>query len=192
MWHNHLFRGFVYYSDDLSLRYCISRPQYKTSCGISSLVSCWNFLYSTLGAGRWAAHYVLHQISCKKIQLMRRQNDHLVQISSSPSHSLKAAVRSHLPRRPRVGSVCSLVSSSSQKEVRALCLMPIIFEQILTIMLRLCLSFTVRLSNQQMKEKVERLTIKDQRLKTTRNREGAFFHILIMYHAVFQFISDVS
>ncbi|XP_058885480.1 DNA excision repair protein ERCC-5 homolog isoform X2 [Acipenser ruthenus] len=31
--------------------YCISRPQYKTSCGISSLVSCWNFLYSTLGAG---------------------------------------------------------------------------------------------------------------------------------------------
>lgn len=33
-------------------RYCISRPQYKTSCGISSLVSCWNFLYSTLGAGR--------------------------------------------------------------------------------------------------------------------------------------------
>lgn len=35
-------------------RYCISRPQYKTSCGISSLVSCWNFLYSTLGAGRWA------------------------------------------------------------------------------------------------------------------------------------------
>ncbi|KAG2456596.1 BIVM protein, partial [Polypterus senegalus] len=33
--------------------YCISRPQYKTSCGISSLVSCWNFLYSTLGAGRW-------------------------------------------------------------------------------------------------------------------------------------------
>uniref|UniRef100_A0A3Q2C8Q0 Basic, immunoglobulin-like variable motif containing n=1 Tax=Cyprinodon variegatus TaxID=28743 RepID=A0A3Q2C8Q0_CYPVA len=32
-------------------RYCISRPQYKTSCGISSLVSCWNFLYSTLGAG---------------------------------------------------------------------------------------------------------------------------------------------
>ncbi|KAJ8407277.1 hypothetical protein AAFF_G00278510 [Aldrovandia affinis] len=37
----------------LNLRrwYCISRPQYKTSCGISSLISCWNFLYSTLGAG---------------------------------------------------------------------------------------------------------------------------------------------
>ena len=33
-------------------RYCISRPQYKTSCGISSLVSCWNFLYSTMGAGK--------------------------------------------------------------------------------------------------------------------------------------------
>nr|XP_054605649.1 basic immunoglobulin-like variable motif-containing protein isoform X1 [Nothobranchius furzeri] len=36
---------------DLRRWYCISRPQYKTSCGVSSLVSCWNFLYSTLGAG---------------------------------------------------------------------------------------------------------------------------------------------
>ncbi|XP_010869577.2 basic immunoglobulin-like variable motif-containing protein isoform X1 [Esox lucius] len=36
---------------DLRRWYCISRPQYKMSCGISSLVSCWNFLYSTLGAG---------------------------------------------------------------------------------------------------------------------------------------------
>ncbi|XP_051929041.1 basic immunoglobulin-like variable motif-containing protein isoform X1 [Hippocampus zosterae] len=36
---------------DLRRWYCISRPQYKTSCGISSLVSCWNFLYSALGAG---------------------------------------------------------------------------------------------------------------------------------------------
>ncbi|XP_068686825.1 uncharacterized protein [Montipora foliosa] len=33
--------------------YCISRPQYKKSCGISALVSCWNFLFSTLGVGRW-------------------------------------------------------------------------------------------------------------------------------------------
>ena len=39
-------------------RYCISRPQYKTSCGISSLISCWNFLYSTLGAGRYAPHFL--------------------------------------------------------------------------------------------------------------------------------------
>ena len=30
----------------------MSRPQYPKSCGISSLVSCWNFLYSTLGAGK--------------------------------------------------------------------------------------------------------------------------------------------
>ncbi|KFO93557.1 Basic immunoglobulin-like variable motif-containing protein, partial [Buceros rhinoceros silvestris] len=36
---------------DLRRWYCVSRPQYKTSCGISSLVSCWNFLYSALGAG---------------------------------------------------------------------------------------------------------------------------------------------
>ncbi|KAM8786342.1 basic immunoglobulin-like variable motif-containing protein isoform 3-T5 [Rhynchonycteris naso] len=36
---------------DLRRWYCISRPQYKTSCGISSLISCWNFLYSTIGAG---------------------------------------------------------------------------------------------------------------------------------------------
>lgn len=32
--------------------HCISRPQYKYSCGISSLVSCWNYLYSTLGYGK--------------------------------------------------------------------------------------------------------------------------------------------
>ena len=30
---------------------CISRPQYKFSCGMSSVVSCFNFLYSTLGHG---------------------------------------------------------------------------------------------------------------------------------------------
>lgn len=31
--------------------YCLSRPQYSKSCGISSLVSCWNFLFSSLGEG---------------------------------------------------------------------------------------------------------------------------------------------
>ena len=31
----------------------MSRPQYKTSCGISSVVSCWNYLYTTLGCGRY-------------------------------------------------------------------------------------------------------------------------------------------
>eukprot|EP00742_Colponemidia_sp_Colp-10_P003783 GILJ01004028.1.p1 GENE.GILJ01004028.1~~GILJ01004028.1.p1 ORF type:complete len:414 (-),score=67.94 GILJ01004028.1:310-1515(-) len=36
---------------DLVRWYCISRPQYKKSCGISSLTSCWNYLYSTLGHG---------------------------------------------------------------------------------------------------------------------------------------------
>ncbi|XP_006846738.1 PREDICTED: DNA repair protein complementing XP-G cells-like isoform X1 [Chrysochloris asiatica] len=36
---------------DLRRWYCISRPQYKTSCGISSLISCWNFLYSSMGVG---------------------------------------------------------------------------------------------------------------------------------------------
>ncbi|XP_048758287.1 basic immunoglobulin-like variable motif-containing protein isoform X3 [Ostrea edulis] len=30
---------------------CISRPQYSKSCGMTSLVSCWNFLFSTLGNG---------------------------------------------------------------------------------------------------------------------------------------------
>ncbi|XP_058898366.1 basic immunoglobulin-like variable motif-containing protein isoform X1 [Kogia breviceps] len=40
---------------DLRRWYCISRPQYKTSCGISSLISCWNFLYSTMGAGNLPA-----------------------------------------------------------------------------------------------------------------------------------------
>lgn len=31
--------------------FCLARPQYPKTCGISSLVSCWNFLYSTLGTG---------------------------------------------------------------------------------------------------------------------------------------------
>ncbi len=30
---------------------CMARPQYSKSCGITSLVSCWNYLYSTLGTG---------------------------------------------------------------------------------------------------------------------------------------------
>lgn len=32
--------------------FCLARPQYPKSCGISSLVSCWNFLFSSLGAGK--------------------------------------------------------------------------------------------------------------------------------------------
>ncbi|XP_030838190.1 uncharacterized protein LOC548624 [Strongylocentrotus purpuratus] len=31
--------------------FCVSRPQYSKSCGLSSLVSCWNYLFSTLGGG---------------------------------------------------------------------------------------------------------------------------------------------
>ncbi|XP_063967103.1 uncharacterized protein LOC129279628 [Lytechinus pictus] len=31
--------------------FCMSRPQYSKSCGLSSLVSCWNYLFSTLGGG---------------------------------------------------------------------------------------------------------------------------------------------
>lgn len=30
----------------------LSRPQYSKSCGITSLVSCWNFLYSVIGHGK--------------------------------------------------------------------------------------------------------------------------------------------
>ena len=36
---------------DIRRWFCISRPQYAFSCGISSLVSCWNYLFSTLGTG---------------------------------------------------------------------------------------------------------------------------------------------
>ncbi|CAH1780997.1 unnamed protein product [Owenia fusiformis] len=36
---------------DMKRWFCISRPQYVESCGISSLVSCWNYLFSTLGSG---------------------------------------------------------------------------------------------------------------------------------------------
>lgn len=37
---------------DLRRWYCMSRPQYAKSCGITSLVSCWNYLYSALGWGK--------------------------------------------------------------------------------------------------------------------------------------------
>ncbi|XP_029640310.1 uncharacterized protein LOC115215227 isoform X2 [Octopus sinensis] len=36
---------------DIKRWYCMSRPQYPSSAGISALVSCWNYLYSTLGQG---------------------------------------------------------------------------------------------------------------------------------------------
>jgi len=36
---------------DLKRWYCLARPQYPKSCGISSLTSCWNYLFSTLGHG---------------------------------------------------------------------------------------------------------------------------------------------
>jgi hypothetical protein len=37
---------------DIRRWFCMARPQYPKSCGISSLTSCWNYLYSTLGAGK--------------------------------------------------------------------------------------------------------------------------------------------
>jgi len=37
---------------DIRRWFCMARPQYPKSCGISSLVSCWNYLYSTLGVGK--------------------------------------------------------------------------------------------------------------------------------------------
>jgi hypothetical protein len=36
---------------DVKRWYCMSRPQYSKSCGITSLVSCWNYLFSGLGQG---------------------------------------------------------------------------------------------------------------------------------------------
>jgi hypothetical protein len=36
---------------DLKRLQCVSRPQYRRTCGISSLTSVWNYLYSRLGAG---------------------------------------------------------------------------------------------------------------------------------------------
>ena len=37
---------------DMRRWFCMARPQYPKSCGISSLTSCWNYLYSTLGVGK--------------------------------------------------------------------------------------------------------------------------------------------
>jgi hypothetical protein len=31
--------------------HCLARPQHPKSCGISSLTSCWNYLFSSLGTG---------------------------------------------------------------------------------------------------------------------------------------------
>ena len=36
---------------DIKRWLCMSRPQYPKSCGITSLISCWNYLFSTLGNG---------------------------------------------------------------------------------------------------------------------------------------------
>ncbi|TNV72832.1 hypothetical protein FGO68_gene3150 [Halteria grandinella] len=36
---------------DLKRWFCIARPQHPKSCGISSLTSVWNYLFSTLGVG---------------------------------------------------------------------------------------------------------------------------------------------
>lgn len=36
---------------DLRRWMCMTRPQYKTACGVSCVVSCWNYLYSTIGNG---------------------------------------------------------------------------------------------------------------------------------------------
>lgn len=36
---------------DMRRWFCIARPQHPKSCGISSLTSVWNYLYSTLGVG---------------------------------------------------------------------------------------------------------------------------------------------
>lgn len=36
---------------DIRRWFCLARPQYKNSCGISSLTSVWNYLFSTLGVG---------------------------------------------------------------------------------------------------------------------------------------------
>ena len=37
---------------DMRRWFCMARPQYPKSCGISSLTSCWNYLHSTLGVGK--------------------------------------------------------------------------------------------------------------------------------------------
>ena len=37
---------------DMHRWFSLSRPQYSKTCGISSLCSCWNYLFSTLGSGQ--------------------------------------------------------------------------------------------------------------------------------------------
>jgi len=37
---------------DMRRWYCMTRPQYPKTCGMSSVMSCWNYLFSTLGAGK--------------------------------------------------------------------------------------------------------------------------------------------
>ena len=40
----------------------MSRPQYQRSCGITSVVSCWNYLFSTLGNGQYVNIPIIHYI----------------------------------------------------------------------------------------------------------------------------------
>ena len=51
-----------------AFRYCISRPQYSKSCGLSSVVSCWNYLFSTLGGGTLPPITQEEALTCPRVQ----------------------------------------------------------------------------------------------------------------------------
>ncbi|ESO86411.1 hypothetical protein LOTGIDRAFT_235453 [Lottia gigantea] len=62
---------------------CISRPQIPKACGISSLVSCWNYLFSTLGnVSCWNYLFsTLGNVSCWKYLFSTLGNDSLAPLS---------------------------------------------------------------------------------------------------------------
>jgi hypothetical protein len=48
---------------------CISRPQYKYSCGVSSLTAVWNYLFTTLGHGRKYNTFLIHNLTIPSYQI---------------------------------------------------------------------------------------------------------------------------
>eukprot|EP00106_Octopus_bimaculoides_P014626 XP_014782068.1 PREDICTED: basic immunoglobulin-like variable motif-containing protein [Octopus bimaculoides] len=70
---------------DIKRWYCMSRPQYPSSAGISALVSCWNYLYSTLGQGK--RDPVSQEVYINTLSFMHTDMLHSSLVFACPLHS---------------------------------------------------------------------------------------------------------
>eukprot|EP00347_Sterkiella_histriomuscorum_P007127 403350160 len=64
---------------DLGRWYCVSRPQYKKSCGISSIVAVWNYLFSKLSGNQSnSKHDIMTQEKAMEILDFKRPYEDIV------------------------------------------------------------------------------------------------------------------